>query len=112
MKESTSFRGRLFYAIVPDKNYKSINMYYSKTNFMEGHSGAHGLPLFIRDHFKREPAFFYSSTALTEALEGEWDYKKLKILKKSKVIDLMRWKKRITLRLRCTYQKITIVYWP
>ena len=30
--------------------------------------------MFIRDHFKLDPAFFCTSDALTTALNGEWDF--------------------------------------
>jgi hypothetical protein len=43
---------------------------------MEGRSVARGLPLFIRDHFKLDPEFFCSSTALADALNGNWDFEK------------------------------------
>ena len=71
-KSTTSFKGRVFYSIIPDKN--SSTFYYTRANFNEGRSIARGLPLFIRDHFKLDPAFFCSSDTLTTALEGEWDY--------------------------------------
>ena len=71
-KKSSTFRGRLFYAIIPDKASKTITFHYSRANSREGRSVARGLPLFIRDHFKLDPAFFCSSASLTEALDGEW----------------------------------------
>ena len=55
-KKLTSFKGRVFYAIIPDKN--TYTFYYTKANFQEGRSIARGLPLFIRDFFNLDPAFF------------------------------------------------------
>ena len=55
-KKSSTFRGRLFYAIIPDKASKTITFHYSRANSREGRSVARGLPLFIRDHFKLDPA--------------------------------------------------------
>lgn len=75
-KKVTSFKGRLFYAILPDSKSKTITFYCSKANYMEGRSVARGLPLFIRDHFKLDPEFFCSSTALADALNGNWDFEK------------------------------------
>ena len=43
---------------------------------MKGRSVARALPLFIRDYFKLDPAFFCSSNILTEALNGDWNFEK------------------------------------
>ena len=45
------------------------------------------MPLFIRDHLHLDPDFFCNSTALTEALEGEWDYKKRTFLSSEEKIE-------------------------
>lgn len=71
-KTTSSFKGRVFYAVIPDK--KSFIFYYTKANYSEGRSIARGLPLFIRDHFRLDPSFFCSSEALTTALAGDWNY--------------------------------------
>ena len=86
-KTTTSFRGRLFYAIIPDKKKKCVTFYYSRANFMEGRSVARGMPLFIRDHLKLDPSFFCNSSALTEALEGDWDFKQRKFLSAEEKIE-------------------------
>ena len=86
-KKTSSFFGRLFYAIIPDKKRKSVTFYYSRANFKEGRSVARGMPLFIRDHFKLDPAFFCSSEALTEALDGVWDNKKRFFLSSEEKIE-------------------------
>ena len=75
-KSSTSFKGRLYYGIIPDSISKTVTFYCSRANYMEGRSVARGLPLFIRDYFKLEPDFFCSSEALTDALNGDWDFAK------------------------------------
>ena len=77
-RKTATFKGRVFYAIIPDK--KSWVFYFTKANIKEGRSIARGLPLFIRDHFKLDPAFFCTSEALTLALSGEWDYASRKFL--------------------------------
>ena len=75
-KSKKKFKGRLFYAIVPNKKSRSTTFYYSRANADEARSVARCLPLFIRDHFKLEPSFYCSSDAVTSALEGKWDFKK------------------------------------
>ena len=67
-KTSKSFKGRLFYGIIHDDSSKTITFYCSRANYAEGRSVARALPLFIRDYFKLEPAFFCSSDSLTVAL--------------------------------------------
>ena len=57
-KNTTKFKGRLFYAIVPNRETKAITFYFTKANSSEGRSVARGLPLFIEDHYKLDPAFF------------------------------------------------------
>ena len=69
------FRGRLFYAIIPNQRNKSVTLYFSKANSEEARSVARGLPLFIRDHFKLEPAFFCDSNEIAECIEGDWNHK-------------------------------------
>ena len=70
---TSNFKGRLFYAIVPNQKRKSVEFYFSKANAEEARSVANALPLFIRDYFKLEPSFFCSSDCLAEALAGDWD---------------------------------------
>jgi len=79
-KSKKKFKGRLFYAIVPNKKSRSTTFYYSRANADEARSVARCLPLFIRDHFKLEPSFYCSSNAVTSALEGKWDFKKRSFL--------------------------------
>ena len=73
-KTASKFKGRLFYAIVPNRDTKCITFYFTKANASEGRSVARGLPLFIRDHYQLDPAFFCSSEALTDSLGGSWNY--------------------------------------
>ena len=58
-KSKKKFRGRLFYAIVPNQRNKSVTFYFSKANAQEARGVARGLPLFIRDYFKLDPAFLF-----------------------------------------------------
>ena len=69
------FKGRLFYAIIPNQRNKSVTFYFSKANSEEARSVARGLPLFIRDHFKLEPSFFCGSNEIAECMEGDWNHK-------------------------------------
>ena len=63
VKLTSSFKGKLFYAIIPDKAIKTVTLYYSRANDIEGKSVTRGLLLFIRDFFKLEPAFFSNKSA-------------------------------------------------
>ena len=73
-KKTTKFKGRLFYAIIPNNADKTIKFHFTKANAKEGRSVARGLPCFIRDYFQLDPAFFCTSDALSESLAGSWDY--------------------------------------
>jgi len=86
-KTSSTFKGRLFYAIVPDKIMKTVTFYYSRANYTEGRSIARGLPLFIRDHFILDPAFFCTSEAITDALDGDWNFELRKFLSSDERIE-------------------------
>ena len=47
-KKPTTFLGRLFYAIIPNRDSKSIIFHFTKPNASEGRSVAPGLPqLFV-----------------------------------------------------------------
>ena len=72
-KSTKTFRGRLFYAIIPDKSSRSITFYYTKANSSEGRSVARALPLFIRDFFKLPPDFFCDGDFIQSSTDGEWD---------------------------------------
>ena len=89
-KKATTFLGRLFYAIVPNKDNKSVTFHFTKANASEGRSVARGLPHFIRDHFKLEPAFFCTSMALTEAMEGDWNMATRKFLSAQEKMEVDR----------------------
>ena len=73
-KKQNTFKGRLFYAIIPNQKTKLTTFYFSSANTDEARSVATGLPLFIRDHFKIKPSFFCGSDEVTKCLEGEWDF--------------------------------------
>ena len=89
-KTESKFKGRLFYAIVPNRSTKAITFYFTKANSSEGCSVARGLPLFIEDHYKLEPAFFCTSEALTDARGGSWQYSTRKFLSANEKIELDR----------------------
>ena len=71
---NTQFKGRLFYAIVPNQTAKNVVFYFSKSNEEEARSVVRALPLFIKDYFGLEPSFFCSSDAIADAMEGDWNY--------------------------------------
>ena len=89
-KKSTTFLGRLFYAIIPNRDSKSITFHFTKANASEGKSVARGLPHFIRDFFQLDPAFFCTSTALTEAMEGDWNFTSRKFLSAQEKMEIDR----------------------
>ena len=68
-----SWKGRLFYAIIPNSVTKQVTFYYSNANYIEGRSVARGLPCFIKESLLLDPSFYCSSQFLSEALLGEWD---------------------------------------
>ena len=69
------FKGRLFYAIIPNQRTKMTTYYYSSGNAEEARSVARALPLFIRDYFKLEPTFFCETNEVSTCLQGEWNPK-------------------------------------
>ena len=62
---NTKFKGRLFYAIVPNQSAKNVVFYFSKSNEEEARSVVRALPLFIRDYFGLHSYFFCFSDAIT-----------------------------------------------
>ena len=85
-----NFKGRLFYAIVPNRDTKCITFYFTKANALEGRGVARGLPLFIRDYCKLDPAFFCSSEALTDAMEGSWTFSTRQFLTAQEKMEIDR----------------------
>ena len=79
-KSDKIFKGKLFYAIIPDRITNSVTFYYTRANYSEGRSVARGLPLFIRDFFRISPSFFCDSIFLSETHHGEWDFATRKFL--------------------------------
>ena len=75
-KSKATFTGSLFYAIVPNQSRNTIDFLFFSANTEEARSVARALPLFIKDHFKLDPSLIYSSEAIANALEGDWDLKK------------------------------------
>ena len=89
-KKTSTFLGRLFYAIIPNRDTKSITFHFTKANASEGRGVARGLPHFIRDYFHLDPAFFCTSTALTEAMDGEWKLATRKFLSAQEKMEVDR----------------------
>ena len=73
--KNNTFKGRVFYAIIPNQKSKMTTFYFSRANSDEARSIARALPLFIRDHYKLDPLYFCGPDFLSECLAGEWDIK-------------------------------------
>ena len=89
-KKTTKFKGRLFYAIIPNNADKTIKFHFTKANAREGRSVARGLPCFIKDYFQLDPAFFCTSDALSESLAGSWDYASRRFLSAQEQMEVDR----------------------
>ena len=89
-KKTTKFKGRLFYAIIPNNTDKTIKFHFTKANAREGRSVARGLPCFIKDYFQLDPAFFCTSDALSESLAGSWDYASRRFLSAQEQMEVDR----------------------
>lgn len=70
--KSKSFKGRLFYSILTDKEADSCTFTYFAVNEKEAQGVANGLPLFIEDFFDLEAATFCRSAFVAEAKNGHW----------------------------------------
>ena len=70
--KSKTFKGRLFYSILTDKEADSCTFTYFAVNEKEAQGVANGLPLFIEDFFEMEAATFCRSAFVAEAKNGYW----------------------------------------
>jgi hypothetical protein len=70
--KSKSFKGRLFYSILTDKEADSCTFTYFAVNEKEAQGVANGLPLFIEDFFDMEATTFCRSAFVAEAKNGYW----------------------------------------
>ena len=76
VRNDSTFYGRLFYAIIPNRTDNSVTFYYSRANVKEGRSCAQALPALIRDELKLEPSFFCNSELIAEVKSGHWEASK------------------------------------
>jgi hypothetical protein len=74
-KEST-FYGKLFYAIIPDREDKSCTFYFSPANDIEASSVISALPLFVEGEFKVKATTFFRSELIVQAKNGDYDHAK------------------------------------
>jgi len=75
-EETIEHKGKLFYAIILHKDENVVSFFYMEHNSLEARgSAASTLPLFIRDHFKLSPGSYCSSSQLSAAKAGKWDFK-------------------------------------
>ena len=71
--KSKSFKGRLFYSILNDKEADSCTFtYFAVNNEKEAQGVANGLPLFNEDFFNMETSTFCRSAFEAEAKNGYW----------------------------------------
>ena len=69
--KSKTFKGRLFYSILTDKEADSCTFTYFTVNEKEAQGVANGLPLFIEDFFDMEAATFCCSAFIAEVSNWE-----------------------------------------
>ena len=79
-KSKATFKGRLFYAIIPYLKSNKATFYYTAANYGEGRSVARGLPRFIKSYFGLDPKFYCSSEFLTSAKQGSWSHSRRSFL--------------------------------
>ena len=89
-KKDKTFKGRLFYAIIPTSATKTATFYYSAANQSEGRSVARGLPCFIKEYYKKDPSFYCTSDLIYSALNGEWSLKKRTFMTQDEVEEHKR----------------------
>ena len=74
-EETIEHKGKLFYPIILHKDENIVSFFYMEHNSLEARSVASALPLFIQDHFKLSPVSYCSSSQLSAAKAGKWDFK-------------------------------------
>jgi hypothetical protein len=81
-KNQRSFFGRLFYAIIYDRQNREATFYFLPANDREARSVVQALPLFIRDEFGIDPTFYCSYDKYKEVEEGHWNHSTRRFLTK------------------------------
>ena len=79
-KSKATFKGRLFYAIIPHLKSNKATFYYTAANYGEGRSVARGLPRFIKSYFGLDPKFYCSSEFVASAKQGNWSHSRRSFL--------------------------------
>ena len=69
---------------------KTVTFYFSRARSDEARGVARGLPLFIRNFYKLDPCFFFSSKTVLEALKGSWSDKNRTLLTKDEAVDMVK----------------------
>ena len=82
-----SFKGRLFYAILPDSRNKRATFFYTSANSEEARSVARALPRFLESNLKLNPAAFCSRSFVAESKDGSWDSKTRKYLSEDELVE-------------------------
>ena len=75
-KGNKNFKGRLFYAIIPDSVCKNVSFYFSTANFNEGRSVARAIACFIEETLEMDASFYCSSDLIADCYNGEYDNSK------------------------------------
>ena len=75
-KGNKNFKGRLFYAIIPDSVCKNVSFYFSTANFNEGRSVARAIACFIEETLEMDASFYCSSDLIADGYNGEYDNSK------------------------------------
>ena len=67
-----AFRGRLFYAIIPQSDTSTATFYYSQANAEEARSVARALPRFIQTNLGLQASHFCTTEFIAESKNGKW----------------------------------------
>ena len=67
-----AFKGRLFYAIIPQSDAKTATFYYSQANAEEARSVARALPRFISTNLEVNAKHFCTAEFIAESKNGQW----------------------------------------
>ena len=93
-QQRKSFKGRLFYAIIPTSSSNKVTFYYTSANSEEARSVARALPRYISSNLKLDPASFCTRSFIHESRDGQWNattrqYKSEEDLIEQKKLDTM-----------------------
>ena len=70
-KNSSGFKGRLFYYTISNSISKTVTIYYSAASFQEGESVSRAIVCLIKEILELDLIFYCSSQLVAEGLNGE-----------------------------------------